>query len=242
MDELARRIEKAGMPKGSGSEGAHRAQQAEDDVADVGRGDVVQLHRLAGQCAVVREVKFAKNLAEAKKVLDEDHFGLEKVKSAFSSIWPCKQRSTHEGADPVSGRSAGRGQDFTGSVDCPATGRKFVRMSLGGVRDEAEIRGHRRTYIGSLPGRIVQNLSKVKTKNPLFMLDEAGQMSMDFRGDPRRPCWRCWIRNRPSFNDHYLEVDLDLSGNHVHRYRQFAEHQGPCSIAWKSSHSRIHRG
>ena len=214
MDELARRIEKAAMPK---------------EVAAKARAELNKLKMMSpmsAEATVVRNYidwlanvpwsersRIRKNLAEAKRVLDEDHFGLEKVKERILEYLAVQTRVKQMKAPILClVGPPGVGKTSLGQSIARATGRKFVRMSLGGVRDEAEIRGHRRTYIGSLPGRIVQNLSKAKTKNPLFMLDELDKMSMDFRGDPSSALLEVLDpEQNHSFNDHYLEVDLDLS-------------------------------
>ena len=214
LEEVAKRIKAARMPK-------EARKKAEGELKKL-----KLMSPMSAEATVVRnyidtlvnlpwakKTKIKHDLGHAEEVLNEDHYGLEKVKDRILEYLAVQQR-----VDKVKAPilclvgPPGVGKTSLGQSVARATGRKFVRMALGGVRDEAEIRGHRRTYIGSMPGKVLQSLSKVAVRNPLFLLDEIDKLGMDFRGDPSSALLEVLDpEQNHTFSDHYIEVDFDLS-------------------------------
>jgi ATP-dependent Lon protease len=214
MDELEAKIKKAGMPK----------EAKEKITAELNK--LKMMSPMSAEATVVRNYidwmvglpwkkksRIIADLAKAQGILDDDHYGLDKVKERIVEYLAVQQRVKQlKGPILCLVGPPGVGKTSLGRSIARATGRKYTRMALGGVRDEAEIRGHRRTYIGALPGKIIQNLSRVERRNPLFLLDEIDKMATDFRGDPASALLEVLDpEQNHTFADHYLEVDFDLS-------------------------------
>src|SRR5687767_15613957 len=214
LDEIDKRIKAAHMPK-------EARKKAEAELKKL-----KLMSPMSAEATVVRNFidtivslpwrkksKISTDLVNAEKILDEDHYGLEKVKERIVEYLAVQQRVDKLKAPILCLVGApGVGKTSLGQSIARSTNRKFVRMSLGGVRDEAEIRGHRRTYIGSMPGKILQNMTKVGVRNPLFLLDEVDKMGMDFRGDPASALLEVLDpEQNHTFVDHYVEVEYDLS-------------------------------
>ncbi len=214
VEELEKRIEEAGMSKEANKKATSELNKLKMMSPMSAEATVVRNYiDWLADCPWKKKSKIRRDLAGAEKVLNDDHYGLEKVKERILEYLAVQQRVKKlKGPILCLVGPPGVGKTSLGQSIARATNRKYTRMSLGGVRDESEIRGHRRTYIGSLPGKVIQNLSKVGTRNPLFLLDEIDKMAADFRGDPASALLEVLDpEQNHTFSDHYLEVDFDLS-------------------------------
>ncbi len=214
IEDLQVSIEKAKMPKDAKEKAKSELKKLSRMSSQSSDASIIRTY-IENLCDVPwkKKTKINNDLAKAQKILDDDHYGLDKVKERILEHLAVQTRVTHNKANILClVGPPGVGKTSLGESIARAVNRKFVRMALGGVRDEAEIRGHRRTYIGAMPGSIIQKMQKVKVKNPLFLLDEIEKMASDHRGDPSSAMLEVLDpEQNNTFNDHYIEVDYDLS-------------------------------